>query len=142
MENAGAPEAQADVSWEQLLAKQCSAATANVDTWTTIFLSSREAPQRSAKCSSTLFNNMDRVFHPNEATDTERKEPISLKKLGQGDGAWSTLKTVLGWNLDTVAHLLRLPPDRQAKVEAALKAIPRTAHTTSLRKWRKLLGML
>ena len=48
----------------------------------------------------------------------------------------------MGWNIDTVDHLIRLLPIRQAKVEAALKAIPSTAHTTSLLKWCKLLGLL
>ena len=37
---------------------------------------------------------------------------------------------------------LRLPSSHQAKVEAALQAIPGTAHTTSLHKWRNLLGLL
>ena len=52
------------------------------------------------------------------------------------------LKTVAGWDLDTIANLLRLPPRRQDKVAAALAAIPRKAHYTSLRKLRKLLGLL
>ena len=45
--------------------------------------------------------------------DTDRKYPISQKKLGQGDGSQSTKKTVLGWDLDMIAHVLRLPPRRQ-----------------------------
>ena len=62
--------------------------------------------------------------------------------MGKGDGAWSTRKKVLGWDLDTIAHLLHLPPRRQEKVEAALAATPRMAHTTSLRNWSKILGLL
>ena len=71
-----------------------------------------------------------------------RKKPISLKKLGKGDGAWSNRKTVLGWNLNTVSHLLHLPPRKQSKVEAVLRATSRTTHTTSQSKWRKLLGLM
>ena len=82
------------------------------------------------------------MFCPNEEADTNHKYPTHLKKLGQGDGACSTWKTVLGWDLDTISHLLRLPPRRQDKVAAALAAIPRKSRTTSLRKWMKLLGML
>ena len=59
-----------------------------------------------------LFNQIDRVFRPNEEADTNRKEAISLKKMGQGDGEWSTRITVLGWDLETIAHLLYLPPRR------------------------------
>ena len=41
-----------------------------------------------------------------------------------------------------IAHMLCLPPRQQEKVDAALAAIPRKAHSTSLRKFRNLLGML
>ena len=89
-----------------------------------------------------LFHQINLVFRPNEEADTNRKYATSLKKLGQGDGAWYTWKTVLGWYLDTIYHLLRLPPRRQDNVAAALADIPRKVRTTSLHKWRKLLGLL
>ena len=89
-----------------------------------------------------LFNQIERVFRPNEEADTNRKEVIFLKKLVQGDGEWSTRITVLGCDLETIAHLLYLPPRRQDKVVDTLAAIPREARTASLHKWRKLLGML
>ena len=60
-----------------------------------------------------LFLNTDNVFCPNVEVDKNHKEPISLKNLGQGDAAWYTKKTMFGWNLDTVAHLLCLTPKRQ-----------------------------
>ena len=60
-----------------------------------------------------LFHQIYRVFRPNEEADTNRKDPISLKKLGQGDGSCSTRNTVLGWDLDTISHLLCLPPRQQ-----------------------------
>ena len=37
--DSGAPESQADASWEHLLAEQCSAATANVDVYLDGFVS-------------------------------------------------------------------------------------------------------
>ena len=57
-----------------------------------------------------LFNQIDRVFRINKDADTNRKYPIYLKKLGKGDVAWSTEKTVIGWDLNKISHLLRLPP--------------------------------
>ena len=65
-----------------------------------------------------------------------------LKKLGTGDGAWSTRKTVLGSYLNIIYHLLCLPPRQQEKAAAALAAILRKACTTSLRKWSKILWLL
>ena len=67
---------------------------------------------------------------------------ISLNKPRQGYGAWSTRKTVLGWYLDKISHLLCLPPIRQEKVAATLAAIPRKTRNTSLCKWHKILGLL
>ena len=50
---------------------------------------------------------------------------------------------MLVWNLDTISQLLRVLPKRQAKVHTALEATPpQAAHSTLLRKWRKLLGLL
>ena len=89
-----------------------------------------------------LFSQIEKLFRPNDATYTERKEPILFKKLGQGSGAWSTQKTLLRWNLDTVAQLLCLSPNWKAKVQAALGGIPKMSHTASLRKCSKLLGLL
>ena len=57
-----------------------------------------------------LFHQIERGKPPTEEADTNRKDPISLKKLGQGDGKWSTWKTILRWYLDTISHLLHLPP--------------------------------
>ena len=57
-----------------------------------------------------LLHQIDRVFLPNKEADTNRKDPISLNNLGQGDGAWSTWKMVLGWNLDMIDYMLRLYP--------------------------------
>ena len=89
-----------------------------------------------------LFHKIDEILPPKEATETDRKGPISFKKLGQRYGTWSTQKTVLGRNFDIVSQLVFLLPIRKYKVEAALKATPRTYHTTSLHKWRNLLEIL
>ena len=89
-----------------------------------------------------LFHQIDRVLRPNEEVDNNRKYSIYLKNLGQVDGVWSTRKMILGWDMDTIFHLLRLPHRQQEKVAAVLSAIPRKARTNSLRKWLKLLGLL
>ena len=81
-----------------------------------------------------LFQSIDTVFRTNVATDVLRKDPISTKKLGKVDAAWSTKKKVLGWELDTKEHHLRLTPKREIKVCAALDVIPDEARQVSLRK--------
>ena len=142
-DDAYAPTAKADASWASLPAEQLSAATANVDVYLDNFISVVQGGLRDmCQILQHLFHQIDRVFCANEEADTNIKYPISLWKLGQVDGAWSTQKTVLGWDLHTIAHLLRLPPTRRDKVAAALSAIPQEAQNNSLCKWRKLLGLL
>ena len=89
-----------------------------------------------------LFQSIDTVFCTNAATDGLRKEPISTKKLGQGDTAWSNKKKLMGWELNTKEHHLRLTPKRDLKVRAALDTIPSEACQVSLRKWWHLLCIL
>ena len=89
-----------------------------------------------------LFRIIDRVLHLNTTAYTHRKDTISQKKLGQVGTAWYTQNTVLVWNLNTVAQSLHLSQKRQFKVKAELNEISPFIHKKSLRKRRKLLGML
>ena len=125
-DDAGAPEAQADASLGDLPTEQRSAVKANVGVHLDDFIPVVQGGSRERRqMLRHLFNQIDQVFRHNEEAETNRKEVISLKKLGQGDGAWSDQKTVLGWDLDTIAHLLRLHTRQQDKVVAALADIPR-----------------
>jgi hypothetical protein len=50
----------------------------------------------------TLLEAVSEVFFLLSPTDLPtRQEPISVKKLLEGDRSWSTIKLVLGWILDT-----------------------------------------
>ena len=48
------------------------------------------------------------VFAQKDADTMHRKEAISEKKLGKGDGGWNQWKEVLGWILDTERKTLEL----------------------------------
>ena len=63
---------------------------------------------------SALHAAIDQVLRPLAPDDRpSRKESVSIKKLCQGDASWATHKTILGWDLDTVAETLcLLPPHR------------------------------
>ena len=43
-----------------------------------------------------LFHNINELFLPKNKDNIAREEPISLKKLHEGDAAWSTKKFILG----------------------------------------------
>jgi len=74
-----------------------------------------------------LLHSIDAVLCPLMPGDNPtRKEPTSVQKLLQGDGYWTTQKTILGWNIDSAAHTLTLPPHWVRKT-------PRPPHR---RPWR------
>eukprot|EP00957_Ditylum_brightwellii_P034013 2575933-Ditylum_brightwellii.AAC.1 len=82
----------------------------------------------------TLFHTIDQVFCPNDAADTDRQEPISLRKLQRGDGTWSTVHKLLGWLIDMVHLHLTLPPAKAHKLAHTLAAFPRSRRRAPRRK--------
>lgn len=91
----------------------------------------------------TLFDCIDQVIRPLEPHDNpKRKEPNSVKKLGKGDGAWSTRKIILGWLIDTEQRTIELPPHRRGRLEELLAKFPPHQKRTSRRKWQQLIGEL
>ena len=90
-----------------------------------------------------LFNIIHQVFRPLcDADPNHRKDPISLKKLLKGDAAWSTRKTVLGWDLDTEAGTIHLTPRRAQRLREVLDDIRPDQRRISLKKWHRVLGEL
>ena len=96
-----------------------------------------------SRVTRSLLHSMDKVFRPLEPSDpSDRKEPISIKKLQKGEAHWSTRKTILGWDIDTVAGTISLPTHRREKLHTLLESIPRTKRRISNRRWQKALGEL
>ena len=84
----GLPMHQGDTIWEHLLAEQRSAAKSNVHVYLDEFMSVVQGGlTQMRQMLLHFFPQIDRVFCPNEEADTNRKYPISLNKMGQGDGA-------------------------------------------------------
>ena len=91
----------------------------------------------------TLMHAIDDIIRPVDAQDSPfRREPVSLKKLRQGDCSWSTVKLVLGWVIDTMAMTIHLPPHRVERLWEILNSIPTSQKRTSVKKWHQVLGEL
>lgn len=77
------------------------------------------------------------MFLPAKVTGNHGDEPISIKKLQQGDGLWDTRKEILGWLFDGI----QLP---EAKVESLLTELHQTARCKSMnyKQFEKLHGKL
>ena len=90
-----------------------------------------------------LFNIIHRVFRPRDAQDPgHRKDPISLKKLQKGDAAWSTQKTILGWDVDTEQGTIQLTQRRVQRLHDILDSIGERQKRISTKKWHQVLGEL
>ena len=50
-----------------------------------------------------------------------------LKKTYTGDTTWSTQKVVLGWAINTIQQVLKLPNDYKGKIIALLYTISTSA---------------
>ena len=82
------------------------------------------------------------LFPPTEITKHEGgKEPISRKKIKQGDGNFVTLKEMIGVKFDGVQHTVRLPV---AKAKLYIKATHAILHrkTVPLKALQMLVGKL
>ena len=92
---------------------------------------------------STLLYAIDEIFRPNDAHDNSyRREPVSIKKLKQGDCSWSTIREVLGWIINTATMTIQLPLHRQERLAEILASIPPSQKRISVKKWHKVLGEL
>ena len=73
-DDAGAPTAKADASWERLLADQSSAATTHFDVYLDNFISVvHGGPMERCSMLRHLFRQIYQVFHPSEEADINRK---------------------------------------------------------------------
>ena len=89
-------------------------------------------PTTQKRVKRTLFNSLDKIFRPLSPADHPmRQEPTSLTKFKKGNGTWSTKKQMLGWEIDTVAQTLALPPHQAERITGTLDSIPATQRTIS-----------
>ncbi|KAL3823120.1 hypothetical protein ACHAXA_006450 [Cyclostephanos tholiformis] len=106
----------------------------------------QDAPDSSSnrrRVRRILLHAVDDVFRPLKPNDSPtRQEPVSLSKLRKGDCSWSTMKSVLGWIINTSTLTIHLPSHRAARLAEILASIPRTQRRTSITKWHTVLGEL
>jgi hypothetical protein len=92
---------------------------------------------------SAILHGIHDVFPPNDMDDNE--DPISLKKLLKGDGAWDIVKEILGWVFDGDAKTIALAPDkvedRLRLVDDCLKAAKR-GKAIPMATFQKVVGKL
>jgi hypothetical protein len=101
------------------------------------------AQKHKQRVRRTFLEAVDEVFRPLSPTDPPtQQEPVSVKKLLEVDGSWSTIKLVLGWILDMESLTIQLPPHHVEHLWEILDKIPPMQHRSRIKKWHRVLGEL
>jgi hypothetical protein len=112
---------------------------ATVDVYLDEFMALAQRP-RHTQTMRSLLHSVDAIFY-DKPGDTTRRAVISSSKIDKGDASWSTQKTILGWDIDTAAMSITLPPHRQTRLLTILTEVSQR-YRVSRRKWQQLLGEL
>jgi len=99
-------------------------------------------PQVLLHHSRALLHAIHSVFPPAPPDSSDPDiEPISLKKLQEGEGVWAFRKEILGWIFDGINRTIELPPGKLDKIRAAVKTVLRVQHA-SVSDFQSLVGKL
>jgi hypothetical protein len=75
------------------------------------------------KLLQTLLHGIHCIFPPPSVSGHNGGDPLSEKKMQQGDGQWSHTKEILGWIFNGSDYTIELPPNKAKKIEALIKGI-------------------
>jgi hypothetical protein len=104
------PEEWPDTDIEQHAAKFTHLLEVYIDDF--IQLAQTSDPAQLKHLSWALLHAIHSVFPPPAITGHDDKDPVSLKKLKQGEGTWDTKKEILGWVLTVLGDASNCPRAR------------------------------
>ena len=91
--------------------------------------------------SRAMLFGVHSIFPPPEISKHQGQDPISQKKLQQGEGKWATTKEILGWLVNGANFTLQLMPEKCAKISKLIKKVCKQSHCP-LQKFQELAGKL
>jgi hypothetical protein len=91
--------------------------------------------------SRALLHGVHCVFPPPSVSGHKGQDPLSEKKMKQGDGQWHHVKEILGWDFDGLHYTISLPQSKAKKIEALLKGIIKR-DASSLKRYQEMAGKL
>ena len=93
-------------------------------------------------CSRALLHAIHSVFPPPAITGHNGAEPVSIKKLLQGEGLWEVRKELLGWVFDGATRCIELATKKQEAILKELKNVLRMKRGVPFKRIEKLVGKL
>ena len=91
--------------------------------------------------SRAMLTGVHSVFPPPRISGHHGEDPVSQKKLKQGEGTWSHVKEILGWIVDGANFTIQLPPEKCVKIVDKLQAL-RRAKSVPLKTFQEITGKL
>jgi hypothetical protein len=87
-----------------------------------------------------LLYTLNTVLHPLDAQDSQHhQDPASTKNMEMGDAFWDTIKTILGWIINTLDKNISLPPHLLIHLRDILLSIGSGQRRVALKKWQHIL---
>lgn len=91
--------------------------------------------------SRAMLHGIHSVFPPPESTGHDGPDPVSEKKLHEGEGKWEHTKEILGWIMDGANFTVHLPPKKCQKILDTISTMIRKNGVT-LNDYQKIVGKL
>ena len=98
-------------------------------------------PHKLRHLSRAVLHGIHSVFPPTQVTGHAGEDPVSQKKLEQGDGLWALRKEILGWVFDGARRCMELPADKVTKITTEIHRVTRK-HTIPRKQFEQLRGKL
>ena len=93
-------------------------------------------------CSRAILHGIHSVFPPPAITGHNGEDPISLKKLQEGEGLWEVRKEILGWIMDGATRCIELAEKKQHAILRELKTVLRLKRGVPFKRVEKVVGKL
>ena len=81
-------------------------------------------------------------FTASSLSGHNREEPISIKKLKEGEGLWEVQKEILGWVMDCATRCIEIAKKKQKAILLELKTVLRIKNGILFKRVEKLVGKL
>ncbi len=93
--------------------------------------------------SRAMLHGIHSVFPPPSVTGHQGEDPVSQKKLAQGEGTWAYTKEILGWLIDGANFTIQLMPEKCEKIVKLIDEICNLpSKSCSLQMFQELAGKL
>jgi hypothetical protein len=106
-----------------------------------IGMTNNKSEKHLTKLTRAMLHGIHSIFPPPCMTGHDGGDPISEKKLKQGDGIWSTSKEILGWEFNGDDYTICLPAQKCKDTCHLIKKLLQQKRS-SLNKYQKVAGKL